>query len=66
VIKIVTDTTCDLPDDWLKRYNITVVPINIQFGLETFREGITIHPGTFYQRINATGQLPTTSQPWGI
>lgn len=63
MIKIVTDTTCDLPVDWLKRYHITVVPINIQFGLETFREGITIHPETFYQRINTTGQLPTTSQP---
>lgn len=63
MIKIVTDTTCDLPPDWLNRHNITTVPINIQFGLETFKDGITIDPNTFYRRIHANGQLPTTSQP---
>lgn len=63
MIKIVTDTTCDLPPDWLSRYNITTVPINIQFGLETYREGETIDPETFYRRISSEGQLPTTSQP---
>lgn len=63
MIKIVTDTTCDLPSDWLNRYNITRVPVNIQFGLETFQEGVTISPQTFYDRIQAEGTLPTTSQP---
>ncbi len=63
MIKIVTDSTCDLPPDWLNRYQITVVPMNIQFGLETFREGHTIDPETFYRRINRAGALPTTSQP---
>jgi DegV family protein with EDD domain len=63
VIKIVTDSTCDLPPDWLNRHHLTVVPMNIQFGLETFREGQTIGPDTFYQRINQAGALPTTSQP---
>ena len=63
MIKIVTDTTCDLPPDWFSRYNITAVPINIQFGLETFKDRVTIDPDTFYQRINTEGELPTTSQP---
>ncbi len=63
MIKIVTDTTCDLPPAWLGRYNITVVPVNIQFGLESFQEGVTIDPQTFYGRIRAEGVLPTTSQP---
>lgn len=63
MIKIVTDSTCDLPLEWLDRYQITVVPVNIQFGLETFQEGVTITPELFYQRINASGLLPTTSQP---
>jgi DegV family protein with EDD domain len=63
VIKIVTDTTCDLPPAWLSQYQLTVVPINIQFGLETFHEGQTIGPETFYQRIKMGGTLPTTSQP---
>jgi DegV family protein with EDD domain len=63
VIKIVTDSTCDLPPAWLNRNSLTVVPVNIQFGLETFHEGQTIDPETFYGRINADAVLPTTSQP---
>jgi DegV family protein with EDD domain len=63
VIKIVTDSTCDLPPGWISRYGLTVVSINIQFGLETFYEGQTIGPAAFYQRIKAEGALPTTSQP---
>jgi DegV family protein with EDD domain len=63
VIKIVTDSTCDLPLAWLSRYQLTVVPVNVQFGLETFREGQTIGPTTFYRRIKEEGVLPTTSQP---
>jgi DegV family protein with EDD domain len=63
VIKIVTDTACDLPPTWLERYDITRVPFNIQFGLETFREGIDLTPDAFYRRIQAEEALPTTSQP---
>ena len=63
MIKIVTDTTCNLPPAWFKQYDIAVVPFNIQFGLETFREGIDITPETFYNRIQTEQALPTTSQP---
>ena len=63
MIKIVTDSTCDLPPDWFSQYNITTIPINIQFGLQTFRDVVDIDPVTFYQRINDEGELPTTSQP---
>ncbi len=63
MIKIVTDSTCDLPPAWFKRYAITPVPINIQFGLETFQENETITPDVFYSRIQAENLLPTTSQP---
>ncbi|MBN1991448.1 MAG: DegV family protein [Anaerolineae bacterium] len=63
MIKIVTDTTCDMPGEWFSQYQITTIPMNIQFGLETFREGVTITRDTFYRRIDAEGNLPTTSQP---
>lgn len=63
MIKIVTDSTCDLPPAWFSQYQLTVVPVNIQFGLETFHEGQTIDPETFYRRIKTDGLLPTTSQP---
>jgi DegV family protein with EDD domain len=63
MIRIVTDTTCNLPPAWFSRYDITVIPFNIQFGLETFREGLDITPETFYHRVQTEQTLPTTSQP---
>jgi DegV family protein with EDD domain len=63
MIHIVTDSTCDLPDEWMRQYNIHVVPIHIQFGADTFRDGETIDPATFYGRIERDGMLPKTSQP---
>lgn len=63
MIKIVTDSTCDLPGELFARHDITVVPINIQFGAETFHEGVTIDRISFYRRIEETGVIPTTSQP---
>ena len=63
MIRIVTDSTCDLPEAEVARHRIHVVPIIIAFGTESYREGVTIDPPTFYRRIEEEGVLPTTSQP---
>jgi DegV family protein with EDD domain len=63
MIKIVTDSTCDLPASMIEEHDITVVPINIQFGSKTYAEGVTIDQSTFYKMIEETGIFPTTSQP---
>jgi len=63
MIRIVTDSTCDLPDEWMRRHEIHVVPIHIQFGAETFRDRVTIDSPMFYGRIERDGVLPKTSQP---
>jgi len=63
MIKIVTDSTCDLPPGYYEEYDISVVPINIQFGTETYRDGVDIDRETFYAKIDELGVLPTTSQP---
>jgi len=63
VIKIVTDSTCDVPPAWLEESHITVVPFHILFGLDSFREGLDISPETFYARIQSEQTLPTTAQP---
>lgn len=62
-IKIMTDSTCDLPASYFKEYGISVAPINIQFGNETFEEGVSIDQTTFYKKVDAMGIIPTTSQP---
>ncbi len=63
MIKIVTDSTCDLPAEMYQQYDISVVPINIQFGTETYLDGVTLDRETFYRRIDELGILPKTSQP---
>lgn len=63
MIKIVTDSTCDLPAHFYSEHDITVVPINIQFGTETYLDGVTIDRPTFYRKIEELGILPKTSQP---
>lgn len=62
-VRIVTDSTCDLPPEVAQRAGITVVPLNVHFGAETFRDGVDIKADEFYQRLVASERLPTTSQP---
>lgn len=61
MIKIVIDSTADVPRTLLERYDIRVVPINIQFAQETYREGIDIDRPTFFQKLEEC--IPTSSQP---
>ena len=63
MIRIATDSTCDLPPGSFEQYDITVVPINIQFGTETYEDGVTIDRETFVRKIDEMGILPTTAQP---
>jgi DegV family protein with EDD domain len=63
MIKIVVDSTCNLPPEVLRRHDILVAPISIQFGEETFEEGIDIDRALFYDKIETMGIIPTTAQP---
>jgi len=63
MIRIIADSTCNLPADILQQYNILTVPLFIQFGQQTFREGVDITSRQFFEMIEAKGELPTTSQP---
>ncbi len=62
-LKIVTDSTCDLPKPYYQEYEIEVVPVSIQFGNESYLDGVTIDRATFYHKIAETGIVPKTSQP---
>jgi fatty acid kinase fatty acid binding subunit len=63
MIRIVTDTTCDLPAALLEQHRITVVPINIQFGQDTYEEGINLSREEFYRKVDELNTIPMTSQP---
>ena len=63
VVKVVTDSTSDLPADYAKSLEVTIVPLNVNFGTESFKDNVTITADDFYQRLTAGTVLPTTSQP---
>lgn len=62
-VKIVTDSTADIPDKLIKEYGIGVVPLNIHFGEEVLKDGVDIWSEEFYHRLQNDAVLPTTSQP---
>ncbi len=63
MVKIVCDSTADLTPDIVQKYGITVVPLNIHFGLETLQDGIDINAEIFYKRLITDSNHPTTSAP---
>ncbi len=62
-VRIVTDSTADLPADLAQDMGIVVVPLNVHFDDEVFTDGVTIHADEFYQRLVSSSNLPKTSQP---
>src|SRR5512143_2126414 len=64
VMKIVTDSAVDLPEEMFAQFGIERMPLLINFGTESLRSGIDIGPEEFYRRLAAShDNLPTTSQP---
>lgn len=59
---VVTDSTAYIPEDLCQKLNITVVPLAVIWGEETFLDGVTMKPADFYARLANSKVMPTTSQ----
>jgi len=62
-VKIVTDSLCDISSDLAEKLGITVVPLTVLFGHETFLDQVTITTDEFYHRLINDSTWPTTTQP---
>lgn len=62
-VKIVTDSTADLPQEIVDEFGIKVVPLYLLFGEETFRDGVDISKDEFFERLPKDPNHPTTTQP---
>jgi DegV family protein with EDD domain len=62
-VRVVTDSVADLPPQVAQELGITVVPINVRFGTEVYRDGIDLTTEEFYQRLKDSKTLPVTSVP---
>ena len=63
MVRIVTDSTADLTPEQQRAAGITVVPLNVHFGDEVFRDHVDLSTDEFFRRLKASPQLPRTSQP---
>ena len=62
-LRIVTDSTCDLPPELVERYGIIVVPALVRFGDETYLDGVEITHQEMYRRMLEDDEVPKSSQP---
>ena len=61
MVKILTDSTNDLPLDVIKKLDIEVIPLYVNFGDESLKDGIDIKTEELYKRVSSNGVLPKTA-----
>ena len=62
MIRIVTDSTCEAPPDLLRNPAVTVVPLHVIFGQDSYQDNIEMTREQFWARLPESDKLPTTSQ----
>lgn len=61
-IKIITDSVADIPKNIAEKLDITVVPLSVNFGSESYRDGVDLSTDDFFYKLSKCERLPTTSQ----
>ncbi|MFD2116902.1 DegV family protein [Paenibacillus yanchengensis] len=62
-VRIVVDSTADMPLEEREQFGITMIPLKIHFGEDTLLDAVTMSTEQFYERLIQSPVLPTTSQP---
>ncbi|MCF8364272.1 MAG: DegV family EDD domain-containing protein [Bacteroidales bacterium] len=60
---IVTDSTCDLPQDFIEKHQINVVPLSLHFGDTYYLDRVTLKPDRFYKMLLKSKDYPSSAQP---
>ena len=60
-IKIISDSTCDLPQEVLEKYDITMVPLAVIKDGQQFKDGVNITPAEIFAHVAAGGALCSTT-----
>lgn len=62
-VKVVTDSTADIPVQLAKELDITIVPLYVRFGDKVYQDGVDITHDEFYRKLSTSQVHPSTSQP---
>lgn len=60
-IKVCADSTCDLSQDLVERYQINIQPLYVTLNGKSLRDGLEVTPADIYQYVDASGELPSTA-----
>ncbi|MCR5769495.1 MAG: DegV family protein [Lachnospiraceae bacterium] len=63
MIKILSDSTCDLSKELVERYDIGIIPLHVYLGTQEYLDGVDIEPKKIYEWSDANGATPKTSAP---
>ena len=63
VVKIVTDSVSDIPPEVAKELGITIVPLHVRFDSKVYRDGVDLSADKFFNKLQLSKTLPTTSVP---
>lgn len=62
-VKIIVDSTVDLTKELYEEFDLAVLPLDVNFGTDTFKDGVDITPDQLYERVKQFGELPATAAP---
>jgi DegV family protein with EDD domain len=62
-VRVVTESTADIPPKMAARLGITIIPSYVVFGSDTYRDGVELTRQQFYQKLAETRVIPTTAAP---
>lgn len=62
-VKIITDSTSDITDDLAQQLGITVIPLTISFGHDSYLDRVEMSTDDFYKRLSSENVFPKTTQP---
>ncbi len=60
---VISDSSCDLPEEFVRRFDIEIVSLSIRFGDEEFTDRVDLTPGEFWAKCKASKTLPATAAP---
>lgn len=63
MVRIFSDSTCDLSKELIQRYNITVIPLYVRIGNDEYLDGVDITPEELYKWSDEHGETPKTAAP---
>lgn len=62
-VRIITDSSCDLPSELIEKFNVLVVPLRIEIDGVDYVDGVNLSHEEFFEKMSMSASLPKTSQP---